>query len=259
MMTGMIVSPGQGTQMIDRTVSLLRLVATYCPKGARLTDLAEESGLPAPTARRILKRLVDHGLIAQDLSQHRYTLGRLACEFGLSAHRLTDEVSRYRMLIQEVASATGHTIYLLMRSGLDCMCIDRMDVQSTQLSPTLKVGDRLPLGVGVGGMALLAALPEDEAEAVIEENRRVYRRFVRTTGSNFRIHLDAARKDGHVIRRSPVTPGIVGFGMALPCASGTPTIAISGAVEAKIFDESSRAAAVAAMHKLVEQHLPALD
>ena len=56
----------QGTQMIDRTVALMRLVATYCPTGVRLTDLAEESGLPAPTARRILKRLVDHGLIAQD-------------------------------------------------------------------------------------------------------------------------------------------------------------------------------------------------
>ena len=38
--------PAQGTQMIDRTVSLMRLVATYCPSGARLTDLAEESGLP---------------------------------------------------------------------------------------------------------------------------------------------------------------------------------------------------------------------
>ena len=28
----------QGTQMIDRTVALMRLVATYCPTGVRLTD-----------------------------------------------------------------------------------------------------------------------------------------------------------------------------------------------------------------------------
>ncbi|MEJ8570019.1 IclR family transcriptional regulator [Microbaculum marinum] len=254
-MTEVQATPGQGTQMIDRTVSLVRLVATYCPKGARLTDLAKESGLPAPTARRILKRLVEHGVIAQDESQHRYTLGRFAYELGLSTNQITRDAARFRPLVEELASVTQATIYLLLRSGLDSICVDRVDAGANHKCPTLKIGDRLPLGVGVGGMALLAALPEDEAERIIAANAPVYGRFVRTTGSRFREHLEAARRDGYVVRRSPVTPGIVGFGLALSTLGGPAHVAVSGATEAANFAEPRRSAAVAKMRELADRHL----
>lgn len=249
-----LAMPTQGTQMIDRTVSLIRLVATYCPKGARLTDLAQESGLPAPTVRRILKRLVDHGMIEQDHCLHRYSLGRLAVEFGLCAHHVTSQTARYRPMIEEISKVTGDTIFLLMRSGLDCICADRVDGAEGDKGATLRIGDRLPLGVGVGGMALLAALPVDEAERIVEANRPVYRRFARTTGSSFDDHLRSARADGHVIRRSPVTPGIVGFGMTLPGQGGVPTMAISGATEAVKFTEPRRTQTLKLMREMVDRH-----
>lgn len=251
-------APAQGTQMIDRTVALVRLVATYCPRGARLTDLANESGLPAPTARRILKRLVDHGLVAQDPVRHRYTLGQFAFELGLSANPVTTEATRYRPLIMDLAEATNATIYLLLRSGLDSICVDKVDADSAGKYPTLTVGDRLPLGVGVGGMALLAALPEEEAEEVITANKSVYGRFVRTTGSNFREHLESARRDGYIVRRSPVTPGIIGFGISLAAAGGPVTIAISGATEAVRFPEAIRIETIARMRDLAARHLALL-
>ena len=251
-----LAAPSQGTQMIDRTVALMRLVATYCPKGARLTDLAEEAGLPPPTARRILKRLVDHGLVAQDDTKHRYSLGKLAFELGLSANHVTAESARYRPLIEAIGKATGDTVFLVLRSGLDSICVDRVDAGHTEKPTTLRVGDRLPLGVGVAGMALLAALPVDEAEDVIAANQAVYRRFTRTTGSTFREHLETARKVGHVVRRSPVTPGIVGFGMVLPHPSGGVQAAISGATAAVNFAEPRRSEMVQLMRDLVARYMP---
>ncbi|MCT8973772.1 IclR family transcriptional regulator [Microbaculum marinisediminis] len=250
-------TPAQGTQMIDRTVLLMRLVATYCPKGARLTDLSRESELPAPTVRRILKRLADHGLVAQDHTAHRYTLGRFAYELGLSANQATGEAERFRPLIEDIAARTDATIYLSMRSGLDCVCIDRVEAASPEKGTTLPVGARLPLGAGVGGMALLAALPEDEAERIIAANKPVYARFVRTTGSNFREHLEAARCNGYVIRRSPVTPGIVGFGLALPAEASTPATAISCAIPATEFAEPRRSATVALVRDLANGYMMA--
>lgn len=257
-MTQPSVAPAQGTQMIDRTVSLMRLVATYRPDGARLTDLAEEAGLPAPTARRILKRLVDHGLITQDRSKHRYKLGRLAAEFGLSHGPVSAEVSRHRSLLDALAKATGETCYLLMRSGLDSICIDKIEAGGAGDLVRLRVGDRLPLGAGVGGMALLAALPDEEAERIIAANQPVYRRFTRTTGSSFRDHLAAARACGHVVRRSPVTPGIVGFGMALPEVPGDAAIAVSGATLAKNFVEPRRTRVLTLLEELVSRHVAGL-
>lgn len=246
----------QGTQMIDRTVALMRLVATYCPTGVRLTDLAEESGLPAPTARRILKRLVDHGLIAQDAGKHRYSLGRLAAELALSASHVTIEKSHYRPLVEAIGRATGDTVYLLLRSGFDSVCADRYDVDPALCPSTLRIGDRLPLGVGVGGMALLAALPPDETERVIEANQLVYRRFRRAVSSSFRDNVDLARATGQVVRRSPVTPGVIGFGMVLPNRGAIPYAAISGATRAENFAEPRRAEILATMRDLIDRYEP---
>jgi DNA-binding IclR family transcriptional regulator len=244
------LAQSQGTQSIDRTITLMRLVATYCPGGARLKDLAEESGLPAPTARRILKRLIDHRLIAHS-DNSRYTLGTLVYELGLAANHVTAEASRYRPLIEDVGKATGDTIYLLLRSGLDCVCVDRIDGGVSAKPPMLRVGDRLPLGVGVGGMALLAALPEDEMQEVIAANQPVYKRFTRIVGSSFSDHLEAARRSGHIVRRSPVTPGVVGFGMALPNPRGAPYAAISGATPAAGFAEPRRSAVIAMVREII--------
>ena len=243
-------APAQGTQMIDRTVSLLRLVATYCPKGARLTDLAKEAGLPAPTARRILKRLIQHGLIAQDVTAHRYSLGSFARELGLAADGAREEARRHRPLLETLVAETNATFYLLLRSGLDSLCIDRLDFEGVAKQPTLGIGDRLPLGAGVGGMVLLAALPHEEAEQAIAANASVYRRFVRTTGTSFRDHLAAARHDGYVVRRSPVTPGIIGIGMTLPSSGAPARLAVAAAIETKEAPPSRRSSVIAKMQEL---------
>lgn len=249
------MAPVQGTQMIDRTVLLLRLVATFRPQGARLTDLAQEADLPAPTVRRILKRLVQHGLIAQAGTGNRYSLGPFAQELGLAPNVTHGVVERFRGLVERLAHETGAVTYLLSRSNLDSLCIDRFDPDGAEARPTLTVGDRLPLGVGVGGMVLLATLPDDEAETVIAANQSIYRRFVRTTGASFRDHLESARREGHVIRRSPVTPGVVGFGMAIPSPDGQLRLAIAGAVTAAEFTPQRRVETVARMRDLVRAHL----
>lgn len=243
--------PMQGTQMIDRTVLLLRLVATFCPRGARLTDLAQESGLPSPTVRRILKRLTQHGLIAQDAQGQRYALGPLSQELALGSSPTRRLAERHAPLLHRFVAETGAVGYLLMRSGLDSLCIAKLKPDLPGCAETqIQVGDRLPLGVGVGGMTLLSTLPEAEAEEVIRANAAVYGRFVRTTGANFRDHLEAARRDGVVLRRSPVTAGVLGFAMPLPGASG---LAIAGAVAAKAVDAAARETLVAQMRAVVAQ------
>ncbi|WP_417599157.1 IclR family transcriptional regulator [Pararhodobacter oceanensis] len=247
--------PTPGTQVIDRTVLLLRLLATFRSKGARLTDLASEADLPPSTAHRILKRLAQHRLVSQDDSGQCYSLGSLAYELGLGHGGEADTVQRHRPLIERVVRETGATGFLLMRSGFDSLCIDRLEPETPREMSAMTIGDRLPLGVGVGGMVLLAELPAEEAARVISGNRSVYQRFARTAGQ--RLHEDLARAvaEGHVVRRSPVTPGIVGFGLPLRIGRAPADLALSGALMASEFPLAERRKILAGVQAMIAEHL----
>jgi DNA-binding IclR family transcriptional regulator len=209
-----------GTQAIDRAVALLRLIGTHGSAGARLSDLALESGLAPPTARRILKSLVDHGLATQDAATQRYRLGMLTFELGLAAGRRPPIIAALHPVLQHLAEATGDTIYLVVRSGTEMVCLDRVEGSFPVKALTLDVGSRLPLGVSAGSLALLASLPDAEVEHVIAANRAVYRRFDGLTPDRLRADIAAVRAQGYAVRRDAITPGVVGLGMALPNPDG---------------------------------------
>ncbi|MCH3857673.1 hypothetical protein LZB78_09810, partial [Campylobacter jejuni] len=62
------------------------------------------------------------------------------------------------------------TIFLLVRSGFDAVCLDRIDGAFPVRSHTGDIGGRVPLGLGQGGLLLLANLPEAEREEVLRFN-----------------------------------------------------------------------------------------
>src|SRR5690606_15345907 len=74
-----------GAQTVERAVALLRLVAAHGPLGARLLDLAAESGIQRPTVHRLLRQLQKDRLLTQDALTKRYHLGVLLYELGLAA------------------------------------------------------------------------------------------------------------------------------------------------------------------------------
>jgi len=51
------------------------LVAAQAPNGIRLVDLALQMGLERPTAHRLLKALMQEGMLVQQAGTRRYSLG----------------------------------------------------------------------------------------------------------------------------------------------------------------------------------------
>jgi DNA-binding transcriptional ArsR family regulator len=84
-------------QSLGRAIELLRLISSEHTHGARLSDLVAVSGLPQPTVHRLLRQMVEGGLVMQD-AQRRYRLGHFAYELGLvaSTHfNLRDQCAPY--------------------------------------------------------------------------------------------------------------------------------------------------------------------
>ncbi|MCP1336573.1 IclR family transcriptional regulator [Futiania mangrovi] len=154
---------------VQRAADILKLLAGQPVTGCRLSDVARDAGLGKTTTHRLLAALVDAGFAYQDSRDRRYHLGYELIRLGHLATRYDiAEVARPALL--RLARETGDTVFLSAREGLEAICLDRQVGDFPIKTLTLDVGDRRPLGVGAGSLALLAFLPEEEIAEVVRGN-----------------------------------------------------------------------------------------
>ena len=119
-------TPRRGAQTIGRAIGLLRDVARHNERGARLSELSRDAGLNLSTTHRLLAVLAAEGLITHDASSKRYHLGIELYHLGSAAYQYTVR-ERFRATLEKIAHETGDTVFLLIRSGDDALCIDRVE------------------------------------------------------------------------------------------------------------------------------------
>ena len=161
-----------GAQSIRRALKVLRVLAVGQERGVRLTDVVEESGLNRPTVHRILRVLAEEGAVEQDAESRRYMIGQEVSLLGLARTARSPVRAVAEPYLRYLAEQAGDTVFLTIRSGFDSICVDRKTGSYPVKVLSIEVGARRPLGVGVGGLMLLALLPEDEAAAVIKANEQ---------------------------------------------------------------------------------------
>ncbi len=216
-----------GTQSVHRAISILRELATKGQYGLRLVDIAGAMGLERPTAHRIVKGLMAQGMIMQDPDTRTYRLGHLVYELGLAAspHFTLRELCQPGL--QRLAEKSGDSVFLLVKSGQDSVCLDRFEGSFQIKARTLDIGVRRPLGVGAGGLSLLMALPPGEMERVISLNSPRFGAFGRLTTERLQNAIRMSRAAGYAINDEDVLPGIAAIGVALRPREGLPYAAMS--------------------------------
>jgi DNA-binding IclR family transcriptional regulator len=147
-----------GVGVLDRSVALLDLLAD----GAHsLRWLSDASGLPRPTAYRLLVALEAHRLVARD-SSGAFRLGPRLTELAVRAGPAVDLAALAGPVLAGLHEATGESVQLYVRSGDRRLCIAARDA-GTGLRDSVPVGALLPLDAGSGGKVLLAWSPPADA------------------------------------------------------------------------------------------------
>ena len=215
-----------GTQSIERALTLMREIAAHNRTGSRLLDLANRTGLQRPTVHRMLKCLTAENMVLQDSQTHRYFLGPMVFELGLTAAPRFNlrEVSQPSM--RRIADETGDTVFLTQRSGLDAICLDRQEGTFPIKTFTLEIGMRRPLGVGTGSLAILAALSEDEVRQVVASNTPRLPEYG-FTPTSLVAQVKRAQRLGYAVREVPTLAGVRSVGCALHNQSGIAFAALS--------------------------------
>src|SRR5580692_12029094 len=182
--------PGRvtGVGVLDRSVLLLDLLAD----GPRtLRWLAGASGLPRPTAYRLLVALEAHRLVARDATG-AFRLGPRLTELAVRAGPAVDLAALAGPVLARLHEATGESVQLYVRSGDRRLCIAARDA-GTGLRDSVPVGALLPLAAGSGGKVLLAwAAPGEHVDAVPPEELTA----IRSRGWAASVSAPVLRPDG---------------------------------------------------------------
>jgi IclR family transcriptional regulator, acetate operon repressor len=160
------------------------------------SGIARSTGLPSSTVHRILQDLVAVGWAREDGS-HGYLLGaRLLALAG----RATDQVSLVRVAhptLQELSDRTGHAVHFAVRTGDEAVYVDKIE-GSRAYQMRSRVGLAIPLHCTAIGKALLAAMPEAEARAVLGRAGMPARTTHTITSMDAMLrHLEVVRERGY--------------------------------------------------------------
>jgi IclR family transcriptional regulator, pca regulon regulatory protein len=155
-------------EAIARGLDVIRVFGPGQPVMS-LAAVATASGLPRPTARRILLTLEELGYVRQ--AQGGYELTPRVLDLGMSyvLSRGLWEVARPHM--EALVARTRESSSIAQLDGSDIVYVARVAVPKI-VTLAVTIGTRFPALQTSLGKVLLAALPPDEAERVLAEPSR---------------------------------------------------------------------------------------
>jgi len=223
----MATSAGRsGTQSIERAALLLRRLAERGHFGWRPLDLAAQCGLDRGTTHRMLACLVRERLARRRPGDHRYLPGPLLYELSLALPAFAAFQAASSAALARIARRAGGAALLLLRSGAEFVCAARSDANPVK-ALTIDVGTRRPLATSAGGVAILLALPRDEAREVTARNLKDVARFGEARVRALETMLRRSRREGYGVSRGDVVPGIAAIGVPIRDSGGEPFAAIT--------------------------------
>lgn len=157
-------SRAESQAMIMPLVRGLSILSVFGPGKVWLTnqEIAQETGIPAPTALRLLRSLVALGYLHHDASSRKYALAAAALALGYAAVADPDVLRLASDEMHKFAEATDTYVLLGTRDRLDIIVLDTQKGSRAVLDLQLLPGVRMQIAYSLMGWALLAALPEEE-------------------------------------------------------------------------------------------------
>lgn len=215
-----------GAQLLDRAAKILQLLADDSAQGWKLSDLARAAGLSVPTSHRILAALARHQLVAQSPDGRLYRLGLEFFRLGVKAADGAGLRQITRPSLIRIAAATGDIALLMVRSGLNSVCVDRLEGDYLIETLTGGIGGSVPMGVGTGSQAMMAFFDPAEREEIRAANMPRYGRFPHFDPDKLEDELAAVRERGYSLDLDGIMQGSSGF--AVPIRAGDSVIASLG-------------------------------
>jgi DNA-binding IclR family transcriptional regulator len=209
------------------TSRALSLLAAFDEHHRRLTltELSRHSGLPMPTAHRLVGELVGWGALARTQSGE-YVVGRRLWDLGLLAPVQTGLRQLASPYLHDLYGATLATVHLAVRDGTEVLYVDRLSGHAS-VPVVSSIGSRLPMHATGVGKVLLAHAPAEVQQAVLADLPRITPYTITQPGM-LRRQLARVLRDDYATTVEEMSLG--GCSVAVPIRRGPDVVASLGMV-----------------------------
>lgn len=222
---------------VDHALNLLLLLKTR--PGIRVSEAAEELGVAQSTAHRLLAMLVYRGFARQNESSHVYVPGPELFDAGISVLTQLDIRQKAHPFLLRLASLTGETASLQIIEGLETRFVDSVE----PIAP-VRVGSRagvsLPVYASSGGKVLMAALPPEALDRILEDvDLESITPWGTTSRTELEAELGAVREQGYAVNYRGTREDLVAVAVPVRDRSSRVIAALSIAGPLSRMDEES--------------------
>ena len=229
----MTATKRHGTQSIERSMRVLRELASRGHFGWRLQDLAERCEIDRSTTHRILACLTRERMVQQRAGDRHYLPGPLVFELGLSMPAHAAFQAAAQPVLARLSRQFDGLAVLYLRSGSDWVCAAIVG-KSPYRGMTTEVGTRRPLIASAGGVAILIALPKEEVQPIVAAGLKRMQQLGTGDLRALERMLRHSESLGYAFNQAETMRGVYSFGVPVRNTAGEvfASLTVGGTAEA---------------------------
>lgn len=184
-----------------------------------VAEIARKSGVPVPTAYRLVNQLLAVGFLERTgsgevrIGMHLWELASL----GARARDLREAAMPY---LEDIHAATRQHTQLMVLDGTDVLVVEQLKARQALDGILLAVGRRMPAHTGSGGLVLLANADRELQDEVLSGPLARFTDRTPTDAVGLRRIWDSARRDGWLVCDGFVDPRALGISVPVRSADG---------------------------------------
>jgi len=153
-------------RVVEKTIRILGVLSDGKPK--TLTEISHEVDINTSTTYRILTTLTNYNFLENNKQSGVYRLG-LACLELARSYRIGSELLRVaKPELEILRDETKETVHLAALDGMEIVYLDKLESLHAIGLMSSRVGRRAPAYCTGIGKALLAYVPPEDLQAIME-------------------------------------------------------------------------------------------
>lgn len=197
-----------------------------------ISRISKDLGLSMGSVQRVTNTLHRLGYLRKDKTSHGYTPGHKTLGMGLAITKDIDLKRIAHPYLEELSRAIGETVNLAIFDGTGIVYVDRIKTEQI-ININLHIGSRLPLHCTSMGKCILAFLPADELDEIIDKmGMNAMTPTTITDRDGLREDLETVRKRGFSLNNQELEVGLRSVAAPIRDESGTVIAAVNIAVPA---------------------------